>query len=88
MVLVMVFTKYYAGSTNKVGQGFTVLWIFIFSIIFSLGYGHRLEIEGVILLADTHRYNAIQLVYIAEIFPTALRSRATASKLVLLLRTV
>lgn len=28
-------------------------------------------------------YNAIQLVYIAEIFPTALRSRATASKITL-----
>lgn len=26
------------------------------------------------------RYNPIQLVYIAEIFPMALRSRATASK--------
>ncbi|KAL2411316.1 MFS-type transporter criB [Exophiala dermatitidis] len=60
MVLIMVFTKQYAESTNKVGQGFTIAWIFIFSIIFSLGY------------------NAIQLVYIAEIFPTGLRSRATA----------
>ncbi|EHY53514.1 hypothetical protein HRR83_003719 [Exophiala dermatitidis] len=60
MILIMVFTKQYAESTNKVGQGFTIAWIFIFSIIFSLGY------------------NAIQLVYIAEIFPTALRSRATA----------
>jgi len=28
------------------------------------------------------RYNPIQLVYIAEIFPMALRSRATASKFV------
>ena len=37
-------------------------------------------------MTNTHRYNAIQLVYIAEIFPTALRSRATASKLVLPLR--
>ena len=58
----MVFSKEYANSTNKVGQGFTIAWIFLFSVIFSLGY------------------NAIQLVYIAEIFPTALRSRATASK--------
>ncbi len=61
MILIMVFSKEYAGSINKVGQGFTIDWIFIFSFIFSLGY------------------NAIQLVYIAEIFPTALRSRATAS---------
>ncbi|KAJ4522623.1 hypothetical protein HRR83_001113 [Exophiala dermatitidis] len=60
MVLLMVFSKYYANSTNKVGQGFTIAWIFIFSFIFSLGY------------------HPIQLVYIAEIFPTALRSRATA----------
>ncbi|KAK5213832.1 hypothetical protein LTR99_010373 [Exophiala xenobiotica] len=60
MILLMVFSKYYANSTNKVGQGFTVAWIFIFSFIFSLGF------------------HPIQLVYIAEIFPTALRSRATA----------
>ncbi|KAL1978157.1 hypothetical protein VTN31DRAFT_1016 [Thermomyces dupontii] len=60
MILIMVFTKYFAESDNKVGQGFTIAWMFIFSLIFSLGY------------------NAIQLVYIAEIFPTALRSRATA----------
>lgn len=60
MILIMVFAKEFAMSTNKVGQGFTIAWIFVFSIIFSLGY------------------NAIQLVYIAEIFPTALRSRATA----------
>jgi len=38
MVLLMVFSKYYANSTNKVGQGFTVAWIFLFSFIFSLGY--------------------------------------------------
>lgn len=37
MVLLMVFSKYYANSTNKVGQGFTIAWIFIFSFIFSLG---------------------------------------------------
>ncbi|KAL6242160.1 hypothetical protein RBB50_011072 [Rhinocladiella similis] len=60
MILLMVFSKYYANSDNKVGQGFTIAWIFVFSFIFSLGY------------------NPIQLVYIAEIFPTALRSRATA----------
>ncbi|KAH8693572.1 MFS transporter [Talaromyces proteolyticus] len=60
MILIMVFSKYFPGSGNKVGQGFTIAWIFLFSFIFSLGY------------------NAIQLVYIAEIFPTALRSRATA----------
>jgi sugar porter (SP) family MFS transporter len=62
MVLLMVFSKYYGGTevTNRVGQGFTIAWIFLFSFIFSLGY------------------NANQLVYIAEIFPTALRSRATA----------
>lgn len=60
MILIMVFTKYFSDSANKIGQGFTIAWIFVFSIIFSLGY------------------NAIQLVYIAEIFPTPLRSRATA----------
>ncbi|CAM1507952.1 Fc.00g048000.m01.CDS01 [Cosmosporella sp. VM-42] len=60
MMLIMVFTKEYANSSNKVGQGWTIAWIFLFSFIFSLGY------------------NAIQLVYIAEIFPTALRSRGTS----------
>ncbi|CRG91958.1 Facilitated trehalose transporter Tret1 [Talaromyces islandicus] len=60
MTLIMVFSKYFPGSSNRIGQGFTIAWIFSFSFIFSLGY------------------NAIQLVYIAEIFPTALRSRATA----------
>jgi sugar porter (SP) family MFS transporter len=78
MVLIMVFTKYYAGSDNKVGQGFTVAWIFIFSIIFSLGYGKAAFFQIIKLMRNS--YNAIQLVYIAEIFPTALRSRATASK--------
>ena len=37
MILIMVFSKYFAGSTNKVGQGFTIAWIFLFSVIFSLG---------------------------------------------------
>ncbi|KPI35193.1 High-affinity glucose transporter [Cyphellophora attinorum] len=60
MILIMVFSKYYSNSNNKVGQGFAIAWIFLFSFIFSLGY------------------NALQLVYISEIFPTALRSRATA----------
>ncbi|KAJ2970525.1 hypothetical protein NQ176_g8148 [Zarea fungicola] len=60
MMLIMVFTKYFANTTNKIGQGWTIAWIFLFSFIFSLGY------------------NAIQLLYIAEIFPTALRSRGTA----------
>lgn len=60
MMLIMVFTKQYANSGNKVGEGWAIAWIFLFSFIFSLGY------------------NAIQLVYIAEIFPTALRSKGTA----------
>lgn len=38
MILLMVFSKYFAASNNKVGQGFTIAWIFIFSFIFSLGY--------------------------------------------------
>jgi len=37
MVLIMVFSKQYANSNNKLGQGFTIAWIFLFSIIFSLG---------------------------------------------------
>lgn len=37
MILLMVFSKYYANSDNKVGQGFTIAWIFVFSFIFSLG---------------------------------------------------
>ena len=37
MILLMVFAKYYSNSSNKVGQGFTIAWIFIFSFIFSLG---------------------------------------------------
>ena len=60
MMLIMVFTKEFANTSNKIGEGWTIAWIFLFSFIFSLGF------------------NAIQLVYIAEIFPTALRSRGTA----------
>lgn len=38
MTLIMVFFKYFAQSDNRVGQGFTVLWIFLMSISFSLGF--------------------------------------------------
>lgn len=78
MILLMVFSKYYSNSANKVGEGFTIAWIFIFSFIFSLGWVGRVMLRC--SEADWHRFNAIQLLYIAEIFPTALRSRATASK--------
>jgi hypothetical protein len=37
MALIMIFFKYYAGGTNKVGQGFIIAWIFLMSISFSLG---------------------------------------------------
>lgn len=37
MVLIMVFSKYYSNSNDKVGQGFAIAWIFLFSFIFSLG---------------------------------------------------
>lgn len=42
MILIMVFTKYFAESDNKVGQGFTIAWMFIFSLIFSLGFVDRI----------------------------------------------
>ena len=38
MILLMVFAKYFSNSNNKVGEGFTIAWIFIFSFIFSLGW--------------------------------------------------
>ncbi|KAF1989064.1 MFS transporter [Aulographum hederae CBS 113979] len=60
MILILVFTKEYAGSSNEVGQGFTIAWLFLFSVLFSLGF------------------NALQLVYVSEIFPMGLRSKATA----------
>jgi Sugar (and other) transporter len=37
MMLIMIFYKIYAQSDNKVGQGFTIAWIFMMSISFSLG---------------------------------------------------
>ncbi|KAG6909494.1 hypothetical protein DXG01_017216 [Tephrocybe rancida] len=38
MALIMAFTAKYANSNNKVGQGFTIAFIFCFSAIYSLGY--------------------------------------------------
>ena len=79
MALLMVFFKFYAQSNNKVGQGFTVAWIFCMSIAFSLGFVP--SYTAIVSCPDlVDRYNALQLLYIAEIFPTALRSRGTASK--------
>jgi hypothetical protein len=37
MTLIMVFSKYFPGGNNRIGQGFTIAWIFLFSFIFSLG---------------------------------------------------
>jgi hypothetical protein len=37
MMLIMVFYKTYAKTDNKIGQGFTIAWIFLMSISFSLG---------------------------------------------------
>ena len=38
MTLFTIFFKEFANGTNKVGQGFTIAWLFLFSIAFSLGY--------------------------------------------------
>lgn len=64
MTLIMVFSKYFPGGNNRIGQGFTIAWIFVFSFIFSLGwvyFAYFLYSQLTLIALDTTPYNSSTL---------------------------
>ncbi|EXJ91169.1 hypothetical protein A1O1_04278 [Capronia coronata CBS 617.96] len=64
MSLVMGLTAGYAKSDNKVGQGFTIAFIFLFSVIYSLGYNsiHYIYVPEIMTMAIRAKGSAVSII--------------------------
>lgn len=81
--LIMGFTAKYAHSTNTVGQGFTIAFIFCFSIMFVWSWFHWSPAMVCWFTSSlSHRYslgyNSIHYIYVPEIMNQEIRAKGSS----------